>query len=157
MAGKPAGYTGTVNNQYKGESATPRGGTPYTSRDGNPPGAKRVASHGAKMGEVIDTATGENFSNPLSNGVGVVLGQITREADYFPQPAGVMDSPVPNGAPTFRAGSMRAENVAHLGQGIGAAPSQASDEILKIGGVMSRGMEEGDLGGEKSELVENKG
>jgi hypothetical protein len=158
MAGKPAGMSGTVNQSYEGDQSRKldaRSGTPYTSRDGNPPSAKRVVSND-RHGIVIDPAAGEDMNDPASNGAGVMLGEITREADYFPIPAGAMDSPVPHGSPAFPKGAMRAENIAHLGQGKGADASQAGDVILNIGGVLSRGMEEGDTGGRNSELVDNK-
>jgi hypothetical protein len=134
--GKPPGFQGTVNGQYAGESATPGGGTPYNSGAGNDDQAKSVKQSGG-VGHVIDKVAGDQASHS-SNGSGVILDGLTREGDYFPQSAGAMDSPVPNGAPSFPKGAMRAENIAHLGQGIGAAPSQAGDVLLGIGGVMDR-------------------
>lgn len=119
-------------------------GTPYNSAKVSDDAAPKSSS--GTFGNVIDTQTGVNLSRPESNGNGVILDGISRESDYFPKTAGAMDSPVPAGSPTFREGGMRAENIAHLGQGIGAAPSQASDVILNIGGVMSRGIDEGSNG-----------
>lgn len=153
MAGKPSGYDGTVNTQYRGDQTG--GGTPYTSRDGNSATAKRVASQG-KFGDVIDTNAGVNFSEPNSNGNGVILDGMTRESDYSPRGASAMDSPVPQGSPAFQAGAMRQENIAHLGKGKGADASQAGDVILNIGGVMSRGMLGVSKAGESAtELVED--
>lgn len=136
-SGKPPGFQGTVNPQYAGQSATPGGGTPYNSGAGNDDQTKTTKQSGG-VGQVIDTQTGTNLNEPSSNGNGVILDGITREGDYFPQSAGAMDSPVPNGSPAFQKGAMRAENIAHLGQGKGADASQAGDVLLGIGGVMDR-------------------
>jgi len=133
---KPAGYTGTVNNQYKGESATPGGGTPYNSGAGNDDQAKSVKQSGGIA--MVADHVGVVNNSPESTGSGVLLDGISRESDYTPMAAGAMDSPVPAGSPAIQPGSMRAENIAHLGQGTGAAPSQAGDVLLGIGGVMDR-------------------
>lgn len=141
-AGKPANMSGTSPSQYVGDQSQQpqRGsGTPYNSKNGNPPAAKRVASSG-KFGDVIDTQTGVNLNYPDSNGNGVLFDGISREADYSPMGASAMDSPVPAGAATMPRGSMRAENIAHLGTGKGVDASQAGDVLDAIGGVMSRGM-----------------
>lgn len=134
-AGKPPGFQGTVNGQYAGESATPGGGTPYNSGSKNDDTAPGTQS--GKYGAVIDAVAGDQASH-LSNGSGVILDGLTRESDYTPRSAAAMDSPVPAGAPAFPAGAMRAENIAHLGQGKGADASQAGDVLLAIGGVMDR-------------------
>lgn len=139
--GKPPGFQGTVNGQYAGESATPGGGTPYNSGSENDDKAPK--SSNSKFGNVIDTQTGVNMSEPSSNGNGVILDGISRESDYTPRAAAAMDSPVPHGAASFPAGAMRTENIAHLGKGVGVDASQAGDVLDAIGGVMSRGMEEG--------------
>lgn len=144
MAGTPKGYEGVVNRQYQGDQSGNRQtgvntGTPYNTRNGNGPESKRVASSD-KHGIVIDTQTGVDLNEPTSNGNGVILDGMTRESDYTPRGAAAMDSPVPQGSPTFEAGAMRAENIAHLGKGKGAAASQAGDVLLAIGGVMSRGI-----------------
>lgn len=58
-----------------------------------------------------------------------------------PLAAPTVDSPVPGAAPMFDTGSIIDENRAHLGKGSGATapnPSMARDNLLKIGGVMSR-------------------
>lgn len=113
-------------------------GTPYRSATVSDDKAPKSTS--GTFGEVIDTQTGVNFNRPESNGNGVILDGITRPSDYSPQSAAAMDSPVPQGAPSFPAGAMHAENLAHLGKGIGVNASQAGDVLDAIGGVMSRGM-----------------
>lgn len=140
-AGTPKGMSGTVNRQYEGVQDMNRAngatGTPYHSRDGNGPESKRVRSQG-KYGDVRDQ-NGDQ-ANPTSNGNGVLFDGINREAGYNPMAADAMDSPVPHGSPQFDTHTIRQENLAHLGQGIGAVPAQSGDDILAIGGVMSRGM-----------------
>lgn len=155
-AGKPAGMNGTVNKQFEGDQRfqeNPRAGTPYNSQDGNGPETRVVRSQG-KYGMVTDENGDQN--NPKDNGNGVLLDGISREAGYTPRDERTMDSPVHEGAPRFNTSFIKQENLAHLGQGIGAAPSQASDEILAIGGVMSRGMVgTSRLGAPEGELTED--
>ena len=121
-AQSPAGFSGTVNQQFEGDKLGARNGTPYHSHDGNGPEFKRERSHG-KYGEVRDQNGDQN--NPRDNGDGVILDKISRDGDYLPMQEGTMDSPVPHGAPTLAKGEVHRENIAHLGQGIGAHPSQA--------------------------------
>lgn len=134
-SGKPPGFQGTVAKGYAGESATPGGGTPYNSASVNDD--KDAKRGGGKYGPVIDKVAGDQASH-LSNGSGVILDGLARESDYTPTAAAAMDSPVPNGAPSFPKGAMRAENIAHLGEGTGVSASQAGDVLLGIGGVMDR-------------------
>lgn len=128
--------------QYQGDQSqqpNSKSGTPYRSVQGNPATAKTVVSHGL-FGEVIDTAAGVNFHRPESNGNGVILDGMSREADYTPSGASTLDSPVPAGAPILAKGAMRRENLEHMGQGKGVSAALAGDVITEIGGVMSRGM-----------------
>jgi hypothetical protein len=140
MAGKPKGYEGAVNKQFQGDQTMNKlnnaTGTPYDSRNGNSDEFTRTVSQ-SKYGMVRDVNGDQN--NPADNGSGVILDGITREDGYSPMSAETMDSPVVRGAPALDTRSIRAENIAHLGQGIGASPSQAGDDILAIEGVMSRG------------------
>jgi len=140
---KPVGMSGTVNKQFEGDQKGNRQegiarGTPYESRNGNSDEFSRTVSRD-KYGRVIDPAAGDQ-ADPRANGNGVVLDGMSREEGYTPKREQTEDSPVPQGSPTFDTRTIRDENVAHLGQGIGARPSQAADDILEIGGVMSRGM-----------------
>lgn len=142
-AGKPANYSGTVNRQFEGDQKENREigiaqGTPYQSRDGNSDEYSRTASQG-KYGMVIDPAAG-NMADPHANGNGVLLDGISRERGYEPRDERTMDSPVREGSPTFDAGFIREENRAHLGKGIGVSEAQINDDVLGIGGVLSRGM-----------------
>lgn len=155
--GKPAGMSGTVSRQFEGDQkgnaqvgiAT---GTPYQSSSVNDDKAPKTAR--AKYGMVTDQ-NGDQAS-PTSNGNGTLFDGVSREGAYLPPAAGAMDSPVTHGAPALNPGAIRVENLAHLGQGIGASPSQASDEILKIGGVMSRGMQgKSHASGGEEELLED--
>jgi hypothetical protein len=140
----PKGMSGTVNKQFEGDQKGNRQegvakGTPYQSQAGNSDEFVRVRSRD-KYGKVIDDAAGDQ-ANYKSNGNGVILDGIAREMGYTPMAAATMDSPVMMGAPHFDTRTIRDENLAHIGQGIGAAPSQSGDDILAIGGVISRGME----------------
>jgi hypothetical protein len=145
-AGTPSGMQGTVNRQFQGDQRGNRQegistGTPYVSRDGNSPEARRVASQG-HYGHVVDTATREDMNDPRSNGDGVVLDGMSQ--DYGdPTHKPTMDSPVPTHAPVFQTRHILEENAAHLGSGSGkTAPNAANarDNLLNVGGVMSRGM-----------------
>lgn len=141
--GTPKGMSGTVNKQFEGDQKGNRqegvaSGTPYTSKAGNSDEfMRRRPTTGAIA---ADDQVGADFNNPRSNGNGVILDGISRDSGYTPQPERAMDSPVPSDAPTFDPSFIRQENLAHLGQGQGASPAQAADEILNIGGVLSRGM-----------------
>lgn len=140
MAGKPKGFSGTVNQSFEGDQKGNRQvgiatGTPYQSHDGNGPESKRVRSHG-KYGMVTDQ-NGDQ-ANHLNNGNGVILDGISRENGYFPQGDQSTDSPVPGNAPSFDPRAVRQDNLAHLGRGNERA---VGDVITEVGGVMSRGIE----------------
>ncbi len=154
---KPSGMSGTVNRQFEGDQSGNRQtglktGTPFNSRNGNSDEFSRTRSSDRKGGMVIDDAAG-NQNDPKANGNGVLFDGVSRATDYLARDAGAMDSPVPLGAPILRHGAIRTENIEHLGQGIGASPSQAGDEILSIGGVMSRGMDGVDKPGDSEESL----
>lgn len=136
-AGKPSGMEGTVHEQYssdkRGYQSDSRSGTPYHSEDGNPPNSRR---------EVIRSTNAEssdhgNQNDPHSNGPGVMLDVGDYGTGYAPRDEPTMDSPVPRHAPVFGTGFIETEDRAHMGKG---AENQARDDLLKIGGVMSRGM-----------------
>jgi hypothetical protein len=150
----PAGNRGTVDkmNSEPGIRTGPQPrGTPYQSQAGNSDEFSRVASQG-KYGHVVDTATGENMNDPRSNGDGVILDDMA--TDYNdPRHAPTIDSPVSPEAPIFETRTIAEENAAHLGRGRGStAPNRANatDDLLAIGGVMSRGM----LGTSSSQMPE---
>lgn len=158
-SGKPAGYSGTVPKAYEGDQSAkvnPKSGTPYNSSSKNDDKAPKTSS--GWYGEVIDTQTGTNMNEPESNGNGVIFDGVTRAAGYRAgsQPQ-TLDSPVPEGAqlPVQDAPVVLANIRSGVGKawGYGSGPG---DNFQTMGGVMSRGMEEGDLGGRNSELVENK-
>jgi len=137
----PKGYSGTVNQQYEGDQKGNQqvgiaGGTPARSELGNPDEASRVRFQG-RYG-VSPGGGGNDYNNPAANGNGVVLDGMSREEGYTPPNAATLDSPVRAGSPVFDTRTIRDENVAHLGQGIGARPSQAADDLVKIGGVMGK-------------------
>lgn len=141
-AAKPKGMDGTVNRQFQGDQSINRQegistGTPYTSRDGNSDEFSRTVSHD-KYGKVIGEA-GDN-QQPRDNGNGVLLDGMDRDRGYEPRDERTLDSPVPDGSPTFDASFIQAENRAHLGKGIGVSEAQINDDVLGIGGVLSRGM-----------------
>jgi hypothetical protein len=146
---KPKGYSGTVNKQFEGDQKGNRQveegmeggklGTDYHSEKGNSANFRRVVSHGL-YGDSRGLS-GLDQQKSSSNGNGVILDGMSRADGYTPKSERTTDSPVPEGAPEFRTSFIREENIARQGQGIGASPSQASDDILEIGGVMSRGLE----------------
>ncbi len=147
---KPAGYnTGgqTVRDQFEGDQSGNRQverqigkklSTQYNSDRGNPGDASTTRAD-YRYGVILSNG-GQDMNNPASNGNGVFFDKMSRANGYMPPDARHLDSPVPNGAPMFQGESIKQENLGHLGQGIGASPSQAEDVITKIGGVMSRGM-----------------
>jgi hypothetical protein len=145
--GVPKGMVGTVHKQYdsdrRGYQSDPNGGTPYHSQAGNPPEARQLVTRDAR-GRVLDPNMGEVPNDPSSNGTGVVFDGTDNMGDgNSPRIEPTMDSPVPREAPVFDPGFMVQENRQHLGHGKGpTAPNDAMsrDEILPIGGVMSRGM-----------------
>jgi hypothetical protein len=138
--GRPSGMKNTVHPQYeadhRGYQTDPRSGTPYNSQAGNSDEFSRTVSSD-KYGHVIDDAAG-NMSDPASNGAGVVLdGADSPDNGNSPRSEPTMDSPVPGHAPVFNPADMVAENRAHLGSGneIGMR------DLIRGGGVMSRGMD----------------
>jgi hypothetical protein len=157
-AGKPKGYEGTVNKQFQGDQKINREegistGTPYQSREGNSAEAKRTVSQG-RYGMVIGEA-GDN-QNPHVNGNGVLLDGMNRDRGYEPPSERTLDSPVPDGSPVFDAGFIQTENRAHLGKGIGVSDAQINDDVLGIGGVLSRGMRGTSTpGGGENELTDD--
>jgi hypothetical protein len=138
----PKGMSGTVNKQFEGDQKgnMQEGiarGTPAQHELGNPDEASRVRFQG-RYG-VSPGGGGNDYNNPAANGNGVVFDGMGRGEGYTPPNAATMDSPVAKGAPVFDTHNIRGENIAHLGQGTGASPSQAADDLRKIqGGVMSR-------------------
>jgi len=142
--GKPKGYSGTVNKQFEGDQKGNRQegvakGTPYNSDAGNSDEFSRTRASGL-YGDVRSNKN-LDMADPASTGNGVLFNIHGREEGYSPVGDRTMDSPVHEGAPEFQTRNIRQENLAHLGQGIGASPSQAADVLLEIGGVMSRGMQ----------------
>jgi hypothetical protein len=86
---------------------------------------------------VIDPAAGDQ-SDPASNGRGVIFDKADDyNRGYGPQDKPTMDSPVPRDAPVFDAGFIPIEDAAHMGRG-SDAEGTASDDLMKVGGVMSR-------------------
>lgn len=141
-AGKPKGMSGTVNQSYEGDQSqrvSARSGTPYTSKNGNPAGFQRQASHGEKMGIVL-SENGLNMSDPDSNGNGVIFDGVTRATGYRtnPQPP-LLDSPVPDGSQKpVQDGPIV---LANLRSGIGKTwgPNDGpGDNFQTMGGVMTR-------------------
>jgi hypothetical protein len=146
--GKPAGYSGTVNKQFEGDQSGNRQegistGTPYESRHGNPGDARRTRSQGP-YGEIDSNGQG-NVNSPTSNGNGVLLDGISENRDYTPwgrDGADVMDSPVPAGKQMPQPDSANALNALRNGEGAyWGAREQIDDQLLRINGVMSRGMD----------------
>lgn len=136
-----SGMTSTVLPQYESEKGGYRNadgtGTPLQHQKGNPPDARREVARGTNL----ESSDHGNQNDPRSNGKGVILdGQNEYRAGYQ-EPAerkGVMDSPVPAAAPIFDADNILIEDRAHMGR---RGENQANDNILAIGGVLSRGME----------------
>lgn len=140
----PVGNKGTVDSHTAepGIRTGPQGpGTPYNSEAGNGPETVRTVSKD-KYGKVITNAAG-NMNDPASNGDGVILDSVGK--DYQdPRHEPLLDSPVAKGAAQFDTGLIVRDNRAHLGSGSGpTAPNDANarDDLLAIGGVMSRGMD----------------
>lgn len=135
----PKGYTGTVNTQFQGDQSqqpNPSSGTPYNSGPGNPDDTRNLRQDG-RYG-VSPVAGGADANTNDGTGGAVMFSGVTREAGYNPKDAAAMDSPVTKGSPALDTRTIRQENLAHMGQGVGAESSQSGDEILNIGGVMSR-------------------
>lgn len=150
--GTPANYpggAGTVKNQFEGDqrgnrqveeiNGWPAGtlGTPARSQRGNVDEFSRTRADGPYG--VSPVQGNQDLNSSDANGNGVVFDGMARESGYQPQAMAAMDSPVKPDAPKFNPRTIRQENLAHLGQGIGAEPAQAGDDLKAIsGGVMSR-------------------
>lgn len=128
----------TVQPQFQGGGINTQAntqGTPYNSGRGNPDETRRVVSSD-KYGKVMSNSQGD-ANDPKNNGDGTVLDNMTVDyASASPQPT--LDSPVPGGAPAFDVGEIIPVNKARLGSGMPDAA--ARDDLLNLGGVMSRGM-----------------
>lgn len=138
---KPAGYSGTVNKQFEGDQKGNNqvgiaSGTPYQTASINDD--IQPAPNRSKYGIVL-SENGMNMADPKQNGNGVLFDGVSREHGYLAPDAHTMDSPVPQGAPHFDTRTIAQENIAHLG--VGAVPGREADDILSIGGVISRGMD----------------
>lgn len=136
--GKPAGYEGTVGEQYGRDTIDTRkgGGTPYHSERGNPPNASRVVSHG-KYGEVTGLA-GIDRNKPEGEGVMLDDGSHSyAEGFETTEREQTMDSPVPEHAPRFEPGFIPKADGARLGSG----NERGREGLVAGGGVMSRRME----------------
>jgi hypothetical protein len=137
----PKGMSGTVNKQYEGDQKGNREvgistGTPYQSQYGNPDETSVTREdhrYGVSLG-----AGGQDYNDPKANGDGTMFADMSRAEGYTPPNARTADSPVRKGSPVFDTHDIRAENLSHIGEGIGAAPSQAADDLVKIGGVMGK-------------------
>lgn len=149
-AGKPQGYDGTVGNQYGRDVINTRtqGGTPYQSQNGNPATARRVVSADL-YGKVMSGAQG-NANDPTNTGSGVLLDSLASDyEDPTIQPS--MDSPVPGNAPLYQTSDIVSVNQARLGTNM--SPAHAKDDLLALGGVMSRGMEGVDHPGDSEDAL----
>jgi hypothetical protein len=149
-AGKPQGYTGTVGAQYGRDIIDTRGqgGTPYQSNNGNPATARRVVSADL-YGKVMSNQQG-NANDPSNTGSGVILDSVASDyEDPTIQPA--MDSPVPGNAPLYQTSDIVSVNQARLGSNM--SPAHAKDDLLALGGVMSRGMEGVDKSGDAEDSL----
>lgn len=137
-AGKPAGYTGTVGPLYGRDIIDTRkqGGTPYQSTNGNPATTRRVVSADT-YGRVMSGSAGQ-MNDPLSNGNGVVLDSVS--SDYEdPTISPSMDSPVPGNAPMFQTSNLL--TITQMRMGSNMSPAHAKDDLVALGGVMSRGLD----------------
>lgn len=165
--GTPKGFSGgseTSPDQYEGSQRGNRQvrsemsggrreiGTEYHSDAGNGPEFRREVSHGEHGGHVI-SEHGQNMNDPSSNGNGVILDHMSREAGYTPKGDRTMDSPVPERAPDFDTRTIAEENRAHAGR---RNERTAVDTLASIGGVMSRGMEGTSDGESEDELEVNE-
>jgi hypothetical protein len=90
-----------------------------------------------------------NANDPSNTGSGVLLDSVSSDyEDPTIQPS--MDSPVPGNAPMYQTSDITSVNQARLGSNM--SPAHAKDDLLALGGVMSRGME----GIDKSTDTEDK-
>ena len=137
--GKPQGMDQTVHENYRsdnrGYQPNPAGGTPYNSQVGNPDEARRVAQGTGRYGVVL-SENGQDHNDPKANGSGTILDGADRYANgYMPKAAPTLDSPVPRNAPVFDGSFIPREDAAHEGTSNEAG---ARDDLIKVGGVMSR-------------------
>lgn len=135
-AGTPKDMEGTsprgMSSDNRGYQPNPRGGTPYHSDDGNSDEYKRQVAHGTNL----ESSDHGNQNDPRSNGAGVMLDANGMDRGFSPRPERTMDSPVPGHAPEFDTGFIQEENRKHLGSG----NERGNEDLVKGGGVMSRGM-----------------
>ena len=145
---KPAGYAGragTVMDQFEGDqrgadqvrvqSGLPPLGTPYQSQQGNPDETLHTRSSG-RYG--VSTVNGADL-NDAKFGNGVVFDGISEAKDYTPWNQPAMDSPVPDGKQMPQPDSADQLNALRNGQGKEfGAREQIPDQLLTVGGVMSR-------------------
>jgi len=144
---KPRGYEHTsrdaegrpgadYRSDTRGYQHSDRSGTPYNSQNGNSDEYRRLVTRDAHGN--VTSEHGINHNDPRDNGKGVIFDGANRyEEGYMPKPERTMDSPVPEHAPWFGAEFIAKEDRAHAGSGI---EHTATDDLLSIGGVMSRGM-----------------
>lgn len=152
--GSPKGADGqSTLSPYRGTgmSTTQGPGTPFRSEAGNGAEAKRVVS-ADRYGKVMSNQQGD-ANMPMNNGNGVVLDSVSSDyEDPTHQPA--LDSPVPGNAPLFQTDKIVSVNQARLGSNMPAAA--AKDDLLALGGVMSRGMvQKSTPGGAETELTDD--
>lgn len=128
--GTPVQSSGPNGSGYGGMTPGSYGhGTPVNSKRGNPDNAKRLVSRD-KYGMVETPAAGVQAMN-TSNGNGVLFDGVSEMNDYLPTPAASLDSPVPLGK------QMPSTHSADSGRSGG---KQIPDQILKLNGILSRGM-----------------
>jgi hypothetical protein len=135
---KPGGMDGTSKSQFGSEKGGYRDehvsghGTPYQSRDGNPADAKRLVERSVSA----ESSDHGDQNDPHSNGPSVMLDVGDYTSGYAPRIEHTLDSPVPEHAPIFDRRTIRQEDRAHAGM---RNEQTATDNILEIGGVLSRG------------------
>jgi len=145
---KPQGFAaraGTVPDQFEGSDRGPRQveaetgqkyATPYHSDRGNPGDAIKLRADGTLCESV--GGDGASLSTPDGSGGATMFDGMDRVKGYQPRDSRTTDSPVPERAPWFDTRTIAEENRAHLGgDEFGRI---AGDDIVKIDGVMSRGM-----------------
>lgn len=139
----PHGFKGTQPEEYtsdeRGYQAGRDHGTPYHSREGNGPEARRVVAQGTN----VESSDHGNQNDPRTNGKGVVLdGANNPERAFSPPHARAMDSPVPEHAPEFDPSFIPHEDRAHLGSGIEhLGGASVNNDLRRLKGVMARGMD----------------
>lgn len=146
---RPAGYAGragTVKDQFEGDqrgpdqvraqSGLPPLGTPFQSQQGNPDETLITRSSG-RYG--VSPTAGIDLNDSNANGNGVAFDHISEARDYTPWNQPAMDSPVPDGKQMPQPDSADQLNALRNGQGKDfGAREQIPDQLLKVGGVMSR-------------------